>query len=163
VVCKTYCSYELQTPNLSDSNILSNTHNALWYYWCSITFFSFPSFPEFHIVVTLLQVLHLSLFMIMLVFVYMLSFLMYLPCIREKKHSLSFWAWLLHLAWWPPLTSIYLQTMCHRRELVAQACNPSYSGGTDQEDQRSKIVRKNNAWNLILKNPSQKNRAGRVP
>jgi hypothetical protein len=28
---------------------------VLWYCWCSIALFSFPSFPEFHSVVSLLQ------------------------------------------------------------------------------------------------------------
>jgi hypothetical protein len=34
---------------------------------------------------------------------------------------------------------------------VAHACNPSYSGGRDQEDQSSKLTRENNSRDPILK------------
>jgi hypothetical protein len=44
---------------------------------------------------------------------------------------------------------------------VAHACNPSYSGGRDQEDHRSKPARENSSQSPILKNPLPK-RAGRV-
>jgi hypothetical protein len=37
------------------------------YYWCCIILFSFPSFPKFHRV----ALLHLSLYMIILIFMYM--------------------------------------------------------------------------------------------
>jgi hypothetical protein len=39
---------------------------------------------------------------------------------------------------------------------VAHACNPSYSGGKDQEDCGWKPVQANSSGDPILKNPSQK-------
>jgi hypothetical protein len=39
---------------------------------------------------------------------------------------------------------------------VAHACNPSYSGGRDQEDWGSKPARANRLWDPISKKPSQK-------
>jgi hypothetical protein len=42
------------------------------------------------------------------------------------------------------------------RALRAHACNPSYSGGTDQEDCDLKPARANSSRDPILKNPSQK-------
>jgi hypothetical protein len=44
---------------------------------------------------------------------------------------------------------------------VAHSCNPSYSGGRDQEDHSSKPAQANSLRDLIFKNPSQK-RAGGV-
>jgi hypothetical protein len=44
---------------------------------------------------------------------------------------------------------------------VDPACNPSYSGGRDQEDRGSYPVWANSLRDLILTNPSRK-RAGRV-
>jgi hypothetical protein len=44
---------------------------------------------------------------------------------------------------------------------MAHACNPSYSGGRDQEDQGSKPVRQIVHETYLEKKPSQK-RAGRV-
>jgi hypothetical protein len=44
---------------------------------------------------------------------------------------------------------------------VAHACNPSYSGGRDQEDGCSNPVQANSSWDPISKKPSQK-RAGGV-
>jgi hypothetical protein len=40
--------------------------------------------------------------------------------------------------------------------LVAHSCNPSYSGGRDQEDHSSKPSQANNSGNPILKSSSQK-------
>jgi hypothetical protein len=45
--------------------------------------------------------------------------------------------------------------------LVPHACNPSYSGGKDQEDCGSKPTQANSSGDPISKNPSQK-RAGGV-
>jgi hypothetical protein len=45
--------------------------------------------------------------------------------------------------------------------LVAHACDPSYSGGSDQEDHLSKPDWANSSQDPISKNPSQK-RAGGV-
>jgi hypothetical protein len=45
---------------------------------------------------------------------------------------------------------------------VAHVCNPSYSGGRDQEDQGSKPAWANSWRDPMSKNPSQK-RAGGVP
>jgi hypothetical protein len=39
---------------------------------------------------------------------------------------------------------------------VAHTCNPSYSGGRDQEDHSSKPTQANSLQDPILKNPSQK-------
>jgi hypothetical protein len=46
--------------------------------------------------------------------------------------------------------------------LVAHACNPSYSGGKDQEDRGTKPARENSLRDPILKNPSEKKKAGGV-
>jgi hypothetical protein len=40
--------------------------------------------------------------------------------------------------------------------LVIDTCNPSYSGGRDQEDHGSKAAQANSSQDPILKNPSQK-------
>jgi hypothetical protein len=45
--------------------------------------------------------------------------------------------------------------------MVAHACNPSYSGGRDQEDGGSKPGWENSLQGPILQNPTQK-RAGGV-
>jgi hypothetical protein len=45
---------------------------------------------------------------------------------------------------------------------VAQACNPSYSGGRDQEDLSSKPAWANSWQDPISKNPITKNWAGKV-
>jgi hypothetical protein len=45
---------------------------------------------------------------------------------------------------------------------VAHACNPSYSGGRDQEDCSLKPAWANSSQDPISKNPSQK-RTGGVP
>jgi hypothetical protein len=47
------------------------------------------------------------------------------------------------------------------RALVAHACNPSYSGGRDQEDHRLKPAWANSSQGPILKKPIKK-RAGGV-
>jgi hypothetical protein len=39
---------------------------------------------------------------------------------------------------------------------VAHICNPSYSGGRDQEDHSSEPLRTNTSRDPTLKNPSQK-------
>jgi hypothetical protein len=46
------------------------------------------------------------------------------------------------------------------RALVAHACNPSYSGGRDQEDCGSKAAQANSLRDLISKKPSQKRVGG---
>jgi hypothetical protein len=40
--------------------------------------------------------------------------------------------------------------------LVAHACNPSYSGGRDQEDHSSKPAQENSSQDPISKKPSTK-------
>jgi hypothetical protein len=42
------------------------------------------------------------------------------------------------------------------REVVAHACNPSYSGGRDQEDLSSKPTRVNSSMSPCLKKPFTK-------
>jgi hypothetical protein len=44
--------------------------------------------------------------------------------------------------------------------LVAHACNPSYSGGRDQEDQSLKAAPANSSWDPISKKTHHKKRAG---
>jgi hypothetical protein len=43
---------------------------------------------------------------------------------------------------------------------VAHACNPSYSGGRDQEDHSSKPAWANGLWDSIGEKPSQKSAGG---
>jgi hypothetical protein len=43
---------------------------------------------------------------------------------------------------------------------VTYACNPSYSGGRDQEDLGLKPARANSLWDYFEKNPSQKRARG---
>jgi hypothetical protein len=45
---------------------------------------------------------------------------------------------------------------------VAHICNPSYSGGRDQEDHGLKPARENSLQDPILKKTLHKNRAGGV-
>jgi hypothetical protein len=47
-----------------------------------------------------------------------------------------------------------------RWALVAHACNPSYSGGRDQEDHGSKPAPANSSQNPILKKPITKRAGG---
>jgi hypothetical protein len=109
----------LPTPHFSryfNTHPISSTCTSyvMRYYWCSIILFSFPSFSEFHIVVTLLQTcLHLGLYTIMLVFAYMFIFGSTLR-IWEKAFSLCLSEpHLFHLTWCPPVAFIFLQTTCH--------------------------------------------------
>jgi hypothetical protein len=46
--------------------------------------------------------------------------------------------------------------------LVAHTCNPTYSGGRDQEDHGSKPAWANSLRDPILKKPHYKRRAGEV-
>jgi hypothetical protein len=45
---------------------------------------------------------------------------------------------------------------------VAHACNPSYSGGRDQEDQGLKPAQANSSRDLTLKIPNTKKKKNRV-
>jgi hypothetical protein len=61
------------------------------YYWCSIILFSFPSFPEFHRILPLLQTCFTSEFIYDHDFIGAYVYLwIYLPCMRENMHLLSF-------------------------------------------------------------------------
>jgi hypothetical protein len=71
--------------------------------WCDITdalssSFPFPFSPsfieQFH---CYKHVLHMSLYLIMLAFVYMFIFCICVPCMRGNMQLLSFWAWLTSL------------------------------------------------------------------
>jgi hypothetical protein len=55
----------------------------------------------------------------------------------------------------------YLKLRTLSQELVAHACNPSYSRGRNQEDGGLKPARTNSSQDPILKKPPQK-RAGGV-
>jgi hypothetical protein len=74
------------------------------YCWCSIIFFSFPSFPEFHRVVPLLETCSTSEFVYdRACFVYMFIFA-YIFHIWEKICTLCIpEPGLLHLTWYLPL------------------------------------------------------------
>jgi hypothetical protein len=48
------------------------------------------------------------------------------------------------------------------RKPVAHACNPSYSGGRDQEDRNLKLAQANSSRDPILKKPTQKKAGGVV-
>jgi hypothetical protein len=75
------------------------TSCGMWCYLCSIILFSFPSFPEFHRVVPLLQMCSTSEFVYdqlgFCVYVYLW---IYLPCMRENMHLLCLWSWLTSLS-----------------------------------------------------------------
>jgi hypothetical protein len=45
---------------------------------------------------------------------------------------------------------------------MVHICNPSYSGGRDQEDQGSKLAQANSSRDSISENTQYKKRAGRV-
>jgi hypothetical protein len=68
------------------------TSYVMWYYWCSIILFSFPSFPKFQ---SLLQTCSTSEIVYdhtcFCVYVY---FCIYLPHMRENTWLLCFWSWL---------------------------------------------------------------------
>jgi hypothetical protein len=67
-------------------------------YWCSITFFSFPSFPEFHRAVPLLQTCSTTEFACDHVHFCVYVFLGSIFHIWEKNmHLLYFWSWLTSL------------------------------------------------------------------
>jgi hypothetical protein len=48
----------------------------------------------------------------------------------------------------------------HCQGPVAHACNPSYSGGRDQEDRGSKPAGTNSSQDLVLKKPNTKKAGG---
>jgi hypothetical protein len=81
---------------------------------CNITDALSFSFPEFYRVVhNYKHVLHMSLCMIMLVFMYMFIFGSIFH-VWEKTCSLCVSeAGLFHITWCPPIASTYLQTICH--------------------------------------------------
>jgi hypothetical protein len=93
----------LPTPILQQLSIhilISSTFTSyvMWYYWCSVILFSFPSSPELHTVVPLLQTCSSSEFVhdyaCFCVYVYLW---IYLPCMREHMQLLCFWSWLTSL------------------------------------------------------------------
>jgi hypothetical protein len=85
----------------------------MWYNCCSIVLFSFPSFPEFHRVVPLLQTCSNSEFVYnhacFCVYVYLW---IYLPCTKENIWLLCFWSWLTSLNMMSS-NCIYPQTIGH--------------------------------------------------
>jgi hypothetical protein len=60
-----------------------------------------------------------------------------------------------------PMTHMFSFKCIQIQVLVAHACNPSYSGGRDQEDHSSKTAWANSEQDPISKTPSQE-RAGGV-
>jgi hypothetical protein len=84
------------------------------YYWCSIIFFSFPSFPKFHREVPLLRTCSRPGFVYdhacFCIYVYVW---ICLPCMRETCGFCVSDSGLLHLTWCPPIANIYLQITCH--------------------------------------------------
>jgi hypothetical protein len=81
---------QLSTHILISSTI---TSSGMWYYWCSIVLFSFPSFSEFYWVVPLLQTCSTFVFAYdhacSCVYVYLW---IYFPCMRENMQLLCFWS-----------------------------------------------------------------------
>jgi hypothetical protein len=69
------------------------TSYVMWYYWCASIFYSFPSFPEFHRVVSLSQTCSMSEFVYdhagFCVYVYLW---IYFPRMRENMWLLCFWS-----------------------------------------------------------------------
>jgi hypothetical protein len=91
------------------------TSYVMQYYWCSVILFYFPSFPKFHRIVLLLQTCPTSEFVYHHVCFHIYVYFLALYSTHERKHAafgLSEPS-SLHLTWWPPVTSIYLQTKCH--------------------------------------------------
>jgi hypothetical protein len=81
----------------------------LWYCWCFIILFSFPSLPKFHRIVPLSQICSTYEFVYDHVcFVYIFIFWIYLPHMRKKCGLCLSEPGLLHLTWRPPIASIYL-------------------------------------------------------
>jgi hypothetical protein len=68
--------------------------NAFQYCWLCIILFTLPSSPN---AIKKKCVLHINLYIIMFVLVYMFIFCFYLPCLRENMWLLSFWTWLISL------------------------------------------------------------------
>jgi hypothetical protein len=72
------------------------------------------------------------------------------------------WSQQLHLGsgfWSPPFIKSYHVSKVRNLLGVASlthACNPSYSGGRDQEDRSSKPARANSSWDPISKKPIRK-------
>jgi hypothetical protein len=69
----------------------------MWHYWCSIIFFTFPSFPKFHRVVPLLQTCSTSEFVYDHIY-FCVCLSLDLSSTYERKHEfLCFWSWLTSL------------------------------------------------------------------
>jgi hypothetical protein len=108
----------LSTPIFQQLSIyihVSSTFTSyiLWFYWCSIIFFSFSSFLEFH------RVLSINMFYIWvctwscLVLCICLSFGSIFHVWQKTRDFCVSKPGLLHLTWCLPIASIYLQTPCH--------------------------------------------------
>jgi hypothetical protein len=113
-------SFTLLLPS-SHLSIAFNTHPyilylhrcyMLWYGWSSIIlFFSpHPSSSKFHYYNL---VLHRSLYMIMLIFVYMYIFLSIFHILEKTGGLCLSEPGLLYSTWCPPIAYIYFQTTCH--------------------------------------------------
>jgi hypothetical protein len=93
-----FTSYLPIFQHLSIHILISLASCGMRYYWCSTIFFSFPSFPEFHRVVPLLQTCPTTEFVFdnacFCVYVYLW---IHLPPMRENMHLLCFWFWLTSL------------------------------------------------------------------
>jgi hypothetical protein len=63
---------------------------------------------------------------------------------RWEDHGLS-------PAQWKKLARPYLKKQAIEPDTEAHACNPSFSGGRDQEDQCSKPAQANSSWHPVLK------------
>jgi hypothetical protein len=90
------------------------TSYVLWFHWCSIILFSFPSFPEFHTVFPLLQTYSTSEFAVYdHACFYVYAYLLDLSSIYERKDVVFVFLNLANFTWCPAVASIYLQTTCH--------------------------------------------------
>jgi hypothetical protein len=90
------------------------TYYVMQYYWCYIILFSFPSFPEFHRVLPLLQACSTSEFVDdQACFVYIFVFGSIFHIWKKTCGFCVSDLGLLHLIWCLLFASIYLQTTCH--------------------------------------------------
>jgi hypothetical protein len=84
------------------------------YYCCGVILFLFPSFPKFQRVVPLSLMCSTYVFAYDHgCFVYIFIFWICLPHMKKTCGLCVSEPGLVHLSWYPPITSIYHQTLCH--------------------------------------------------
>jgi hypothetical protein len=80
------------------------------------------------------------------------------PYTKSFKHPMYIWSWAGDVAWG---RAPAYQVGGPSRAPVAHTCNPSYSGGRDQENWGWRSAWANSLWDPISKYPTQR-RVGRV-